>query len=189
MSNRRGRMRSVVNVSHGVEALGRANAVPRSQNNRRTTVSMWSFQVNTQQRAKNGHSVDELKQRLAATMHTFFSSEELLGRALNFHWGGDGPERLEETHAEGTTEVGGTTGFVHAHFVVRITHDSNIGFANTHKEKTKKGTDHPGYRPEGQEVRRAPKSVCIHRPTNSWSATCWRTSGTTSTGGRRGSLR
>ena len=81
-------MRSVVSVSHGSEALARQNAAPRSQTNRRTTVSMWSFQVNTQQRAKNGHTVDELKQRLAATMHTFFSSEELLGRALNFHWEG-----------------------------------------------------------------------------------------------------
>lgn len=133
----------------------RRNAEPheaRSQENRVPAVSMWMIQVNSQQRVREGRSEQDMRDRMAATMNAFFNSDDYMRRSLNFHWEGDGMEQIQHIAVAGGVERGGSTGSIHGHFVVRILHTTNLGFASTHRETDNNGNRNPGYRPDGEEL-------------------------------------
>lgn len=122
------------------------------------------MQVNTNQQPRNGNEA-ELRERLKATMDTFFNSDQLLGSALNFRWEGDGMAQVQNVTVAGGVEVGSEARRVHGHFVVRLLHTTNLGFANTHQPYGKKTRPaaalrpgapadnvNPGYRPPGEPL-------------------------------------
>lgn len=126
------------------------------------------MQVNSNQQPRPnqaGRSEAELRERLKRTMDTFFDSDALLGSALNFRWEGDGMEQVQNVTVAGGVEVGSDARRVHGHFVVRLLHTTNLGFANTHQpygKKTRRAAAmrpgapndgvNPGYRPEGEPL-------------------------------------
>lgn len=157
------RPRRRINISAGA-AAPLAPRVPRSPANRTPVVSMFGLQVNTQLTTRN-RDENQLREQLSETMNAFFDSDELLGSALNFHWEGDGMEQIREITVVGKSERGTSRNAIHGHYVVRLLHTTNLGFANTHNEYGRRGrpsvqqprvsrlgTANPGYRPPGEPL-------------------------------------